>query len=270
MKKAFLLHTFLLVSLLLRAQPDTTAGVTILFVGNSYTYTNDMPGILGHMIDSTRCDSIFIPAVKIMSVTHGSYTLEKHWQEDRNAIEDSLKVARNSHGRIIMVLQEHSQGTLTPASRDRFREYAGRFSDLAGTYGAGVVFFQTWGRRASFTRDGEPRRTIDQYMYREVVQGDTMVIDELVTSASKGICRTYRKVAGELGAGVAPCGEAFAEAIRQGIFVHHLSETYGSHPNPIGRAFGLRKKRARYSMCCSRNRSGTRTSIGCPTSSSRE
>lgn len=234
MKKTFLIAIFLMVNLLLRAQPDSTRKVTILFVGNSYTYMYDMPGILGDMIDSTRCDSIYIPEVRIMRVVHGSYTLKKHWDEDRKDIEDSLKLARKNNGRIILVLQEHSQGTLTPASRDRFREYAGRFNDMARSFGARVVFFQTWGRRASFTRDGDPRRTIDQFMYREVVQGDTTVLDERVTSANKGISRTYHEVAEELGAGVAPCGEAFAEAIRRGIFVHRLSETYGSHPNPIG------------------------------------
>lgn len=217
-----------------RSEPGSKKGVTILFVGNSYTYANDLPGILMAVIDSTRCDTVPIPEVKIMSIAIGGYSLEQHWQENREQIEDSLKEASSRRNDIVLILQDHSMGALTPASRDRLSESAGLLSYLGRKYEARVVLFQTWGRRVTFTRYGTPRRTIDQYMYQEVIFGDTTVLDESITSASKGICRTYRKLAVLLDAEVAPCGEAFAEAIRQGIFVHRLDEAYGSHPNPLG------------------------------------
>lgn len=217
-----------------RGNPEGKDVLTILFVGNSYTYVNDMPGILAGIIDSARCDTVALPEVEIMRVTRPGFTLEQHWNENREQIEDSLKKAHSGRATVFMVLQEQSQGALTPASRALMKEYASLFADLGRKYHAEIVLFQTWGRRITFDRYGEPRRTIPQYMYQEVIQGDTTVLDESITSASKGICRTYRQLADELDARVAPCGEAFAEAIRQGIFVHQLDEIYGHHPNPLG------------------------------------
>ncbi len=228
------IFSLLLLLGVVRAQPDKGKGITILFVGNSYTYSNDMPDILLSIIDSTRSDTVFIPEVRIMSITDGGYTLQQHWEENREGIEDSLMEARAVSDSIIIVLQDHSMGTLTPANRDRLFEYAGLLDELGRQYYARVVLFQTWGRRVTFNRYGTPRRTIDQYMYQDVIFGDTTVLDERITSASEGICRTYRRLADTIDAEVAPCGEAFAEAVRQGIFVHRLYEPYGSHPNPIG------------------------------------
>jgi len=208
--------------------------MTLIFVGNSYIYVNDLPGILSGIIDSTRCDTISLPEVNMMVVTRASYTLEQHWKNNRNQIEDSLKKAAVESDSVIMIIQEQSQGALTPASRARMKEYATLFASLGRKYYAGIILYQTWARRVTFDRYGQPRRTISQYMYQEVIEGDTTVLDESITSASKGICRTYRQLANELDAGVAPCGEAFAEAIRQGMFVHQMDEVYGNHPNPIG------------------------------------
>jgi hypothetical protein len=214
-----------------------TAGkgeVTILFIGNSYIYVNDLPGILSGIIDSARCDTVVLPEVRMMVVTRPGFTLEQHWKENGNQIEDSLKKAASEGDSVIMILQEQSQGALTPASRARMKEYATLFAGLGRKYNAEIILYQTWARRVTSDRYGEPRRTINQYMYQEVIDGDTTVLDESITSASKGICRTYRQLADELDARVAPCGEAFAEAIRQGIFVHQLDEVYGHHPNPLG------------------------------------
>jgi len=235
MKRSITLFISLFVILILvRAETGYRKDITILFVGNSYTYSNDMPDILQSIIDSTRCDTVFLPGVRIMSITKGGYTLQQHWEENRRQIEDSLKEARAVSDSIIIVLQDHSMGTLTPASRDRLFEYARLLDELGRQYNARVVLFQTWGRRVTFTRDGTPRRTIDQYMYQEVIFGDTTVLDESITSASEGICRTYHRLADTLDTELAPCGEAFAEALRQGIVIHRLHEAYGSHPNPIG------------------------------------
>jgi hypothetical protein len=234
MKKIIILISLVFMISPARAETASKKGITILFVGNSYTYANDLPGILMTIIDSTRCDTVPIPEVRIMSIAKGGYSLEQHWQESREQIEDSLKKASSGRNEIVLVLQEHSMGALTPAGRDKLSEFAGLLSYLGRKYEARVVLFQTWGRRVSFTRYGTPRRTIDQYMYQDVIFGDTTVLDESITSASKGICRTYRRLAVILDTELAPCGEAFAEAIRQGIFVHRLDEAYGSHPNPIG------------------------------------
>lgn len=217
-----------------QAQTGEKGDLTILFIGNSYIYVNDLPGILSGIIDSARCDTVVLPDVRMMVVTRPGFTLEQHWKENSNQIEDSLKKAASEGDSVIMILQEQSQGTLTPASRARMKEYAILLADLGRNYHAGIILYQTWARRVTFDRYGEPRRTIPQYMYQEVIDGDTTVLDEWITSANKGICRTYRQLADELDAGIAPCGEAFAEAIRQGIFVHQLDEVYGHHPNPLG------------------------------------
>lgn len=58
--------------------PPTTFGegdVRILFVGNSLTYTNDLPGVVGTIADAAG------ESVAILSLTAGNYAIMDHWRQ---------------------------------------------------------------------------------------------------------------------------------------------------------------------------------------------
>ena len=128
-----------------------------------------------------------------MSVCGGK-NLEWHWEEG----DARSRIAAG--GRAVVVLQDHSLGPIE--ARDRMSEYARRFDAEIRKSGARTVFYMTWARR-----------------HKPEMQ------DELSAA--------YRAAARELGAQVAPVGEAWRLAFsRNPSLVLH--EDDGSHPNPKG------------------------------------
>lgn len=74
--------------------PDT---ICVLFVGNSYTYVNNLPLLLSRMATSAE-----VPVtIETAECTGGGYTLEQHWNEGR-AVNEIRK------GWDFVVLQEQS------------------------------------------------------------------------------------------------------------------------------------------------------------------
>lgn len=109
--------------------------VRILFVGNSYTYVNELPDVLRTMASSAD------PPVTIETekCTGGGTTLERHWADE------SLR-KRIATGRWdVVVLQE--QSTRPVFNPDNTRLFAGRLSEKITKAGAQTVLFMTWARR---------------------------------------------------------------------------------------------------------------------------
>ncbi|HEX9892923.1 MAG TPA: hypothetical protein VGA78_03320 [Gemmatimonadales bacterium] len=65
-------------------RPDPDAQVRILFVGNSLTYFNDLPGMV-----KALSDSLDVPTTQAAAVAFPDYALEDHWNqgEARSAIQ---------------------------------------------------------------------------------------------------------------------------------------------------------------------------------------
>ena len=105
----------------------------VLFVGNSYTYFNDLPAMLRTLAGAGR-DSI---VVHVASVTEGGASLRTHWN-DRT-------IARiRERAWDYVVLQEQS---LTPIERrPQFVDYGRRFAAEIRSAGAQVVLYLTWAR----------------------------------------------------------------------------------------------------------------------------
>src|SRR5512139_3358719 len=55
-------------------EPLDPAALNILFVGNSLTYTNDLPGVVAALIDSAG-----LGPVAVRSVAFPNFGLEDHW-----------------------------------------------------------------------------------------------------------------------------------------------------------------------------------------------
>ena len=128
--------------------PPTGPGLHVLFIGNSLTYVNNLPGIVEALADSAR-----EPLLETRMVAKPDYSLEDHWADGdaRRTIE--------SGGWNVVVLQ---QG---PSSLDESRAllltYAKSFNDAITKVGARPAMYQVWptvDRAADFPRANESYR----------------------------------------------------------------------------------------------------------------
>ena len=113
-------------------QKDT---LRVLFVGNSYTYFENLPQVVSVLSEQTG--TILITE----KITIGGAKLSEHWRGARglNTIE---KIRKGDYD--IVVLQEWSLGTVN--ERDSAVYYLGLFSKLARDAGAEPYYYLTWGR----------------------------------------------------------------------------------------------------------------------------
>ena len=123
----------LLLSLFASAQKKDT--LNVLFIGNSYTYYNNMPHLVSLISDSTD--------IKIITrkSTLGGAWLHEHWNGKRN-LETQKILAQEKYD--IVVLQEYSMGAIT--APDSLRKYVSQFARLVRKYGAEPMLFLVWAR----------------------------------------------------------------------------------------------------------------------------
>jgi uncharacterized protein DUF4886 len=184
---------------------SSAPGERILFVGNSFTYVNDMPG----MVDRLAAAQPGSEPLFVVSYTKGSTALS-YWASDgglRGLLRD---VPWNT-----VVLQEQSEiPSLPQAAVDTDMLPAARsLSEQATADGARTLLFMTWGYR-----DGDGN-------------GDTY--DAMQARLAAG----YGEAASALGAGVVPVGLAWQQAHRlePGL---QLWQDDGHHPTTAGSYLG--------------------------------
>ena len=125
MKGVVHLILFIVLSSTLKAQE-----ISILFIGNSLTYTNDLPTILK---DVARLSYIKITT---KSITNPNYGLEDHWKD--NEIQS---VISNCHFDFVIFQQGPSSQTY---GRSSLIEFGGEIAKLCRKYGAKPVYFMVW------------------------------------------------------------------------------------------------------------------------------
>jgi hypothetical protein len=115
----------------------------ILFIGNSFTNRNDVPGMLERLGASAS------PARPIESrrVIANGAALKAHW--DRGVAGDEIRRSAWDY----VVLQE--QSTLPLKNRARMHEYVRLFDREIRARGAKTVLYLTWARLHSFDRQDE-------------------------------------------------------------------------------------------------------------------
>ncbi len=170
----------------------------ILFLGNSFTYFNDMPGMLSELSGGT---------IECESVTRGGAFLSEYADENSEVRRhlDALLLAGNRYD--FTVLQEQS---LLPAKEpatmlESVRRVVVLIPDTR------FVLYQTW----SYARGSEKL-------------ADTGFSFEEMTGH---LAHAYRGAADALGLALVPVGDAFAEAERRGLALY-LDDS--SHPNAAG------------------------------------
>ena len=131
----------LLAVVLSSSAPAQEDELRVLFVGNSLTYENDLPAILGALIDSAGLG----PAV-MARVAFPNFGLEDHWVDGR------ARQAIESRRWSFVIIQ---QGPSATEGRPSLLEYAGRFAPLIRSADAHPALYMVWPSRArAFDFDG--------------------------------------------------------------------------------------------------------------------
>jgi len=173
-----------------------TAPMRVLFIGNSYTYVNDLPMVIADLAAAAREARPFKPDV----VRVGGATLEGHI-----AGHDALPaIARGGWDAI--VLQEQSTRPITDP--DKMRRDVKTLADAARKVNAKVVLYETWAREAlPGTQDSLT------HVYHKAASYANAVIAPVGEAWS-----AFRAQEGPIAAGTHSA----------------LFRTDGSHPSPVG------------------------------------
>jgi hypothetical protein len=178
--------------------PETCTRV--LFIGNSYTYVNDLPGTFAKLARSGGYQ------VETGMEASGGWTLS-----DQVASAETLNTLTGLAWDYV-VLQEQSQIPSVEQSRTTSMYPAARsLVESIEQVGATPIFFLTWAHR-----DGYPENGMFTY-------------EDMQTQISQG----YLGIADELSVGVAPVGEVWWVAISLDPTLALWQED-GSHPSEQG------------------------------------
>jgi hypothetical protein len=206
MKRTLLAYCILIVCLgcspTLKCDPSQGTEVCsrILFIGNSYTYTNDLPGVFTKLANSGGY------RVETGMAAQGGWSLADHVNST-----DTLNQINSSKWKYV-VLQDQSEIPAIENSRSASMYPAARtlVSKIEGA-GAIPIFFITWAHR-----DGLPNYGLQDY------QNMQFQIDI-----------GYMRIAQELSAPMAPVGYAWLLAQGQNSKLN-LWQPDGSHPTEQG------------------------------------
>ena len=110
----------------------------ILFIGNSYTYYNDMPAIFRKLADENG------KHVEVYSVTAGGRYLRQNMDAD-DTCAMQLKALLQDHYFDVCVIQE--QSTYPVRDLDGFLKDAARLAEMLSPSVKRFVLYTTWGRQ---------------------------------------------------------------------------------------------------------------------------
>jgi hypothetical protein len=177
----------------------------ILFIGNSYTYYNDMP----EAIFAPMAEQAGYPA-NVTSVTRGGYHLFQFADpEDEGGKQLRAAIAGNHYD--VVVLQDQSSGPIF--ERVEFEQAVGDLMKLFGEQADRFVLYATWGRHP-----GSP--DLAEFGFTS---------EEMTAKLSA----SYNEVGARYGIDVAEVGKAFA-ARREANPDADLYDPDCTHPSAAG------------------------------------
>jgi hypothetical protein len=200
MRRILIFCLLLLVSVGCAPSCNADACTRVLFIGNSYTYVNDLPATFAKLAQAGG------HPVETSMAAEGGLRLADH--ELSAKTQSAIKSAQWTY----VVLQEQSEIPSMPFSRDGTMYPSARsLTKTIQSIGATPLFFMTWAHRDGWPENGLPNYESMQY-----------VIDN-----------SYLGIAYELNAPVAPVGSAWMTATR--LYPQlALWQADGSHPSEQG------------------------------------
>ena len=127
---------FLILCLLVScaSSPATPAqvrgGVRVLFIGNSFTYWNDLPRTIADLAQSVN-----EPPLVYLEIAKPDYSLEDHWFEKID------EVINQGNWNLVVMQQGPSS---TPGGRKNLRHWTARYDGLIKAAGARSALYQVW------------------------------------------------------------------------------------------------------------------------------
>ncbi|MBQ8720040.1 MAG: hypothetical protein IJY65_03300 [Clostridia bacterium] len=179
----------------------------ILFIGNSYTFFNDMPTLFERIAKASERD------VSVTSVTRGGRKLCEHAESGDDCTKRLDELVAGTERFDAVVLQE--QSLLPVIDYDKFLYGARKLKEKLAGIAESFVLYATWGRKA-----GSPDLPAHSLTH------------ESMTAA---LADAYKRVGEDIGAKVACVGLNFHEVYTS----HEEIELYNedkSHPSSKGSA----------------------------------
>lgn len=117
------------------------SAIDVLFVGNSLTYFNDLPGMVASLLDSAG-----IAPARVAASAYANFGLQDHWVDPRTT--DAIRTGDWDW----VILQ---QGPSATEGRPSLLEYTQRFAPLIRDHGAEPALYMVWPSvERSFDFDG--------------------------------------------------------------------------------------------------------------------
>ncbi len=177
----------------------------ILFIGNSFTYFNDMPYTFLNMIKTVD------PNARVESLAYGGYTLSQY-------ADENTEVGRLAISKIVsyewdyVILQE--QSLLPCRNPEAFLEAVTKLCGIISQVNAKVILYQTWAYEAN----------------SEKLAATGMSYEEMADKLKA----TYQTAAEATGATVAPVGELFSYVTKSNHITHLINRNDNYHPSTSG------------------------------------
>jgi hypothetical protein len=182
----------------------------VLFIGDSYTYVNDLPG----MLTSIAATSGTSPRITTDEVVQGGASLEDLWEAGA-----PQKIQEGSWTQVVLQGQSVEPLTSIPGNdQSTFQTYAKQFGDLIVAAGAQPTLFDTWARAAGDT-------SYSPYPFGDFACPAEMQ-DELTIAYAQAATLEPKSL-------LVCAGEAFKEAIAQHPEII-LQQSDFSHPTVAG------------------------------------
>ena len=172
---------------------------SVLFVGNSYTYYNDLPGIVETLGDANGV------SIETEMIAPGGAFLHEH----RFNPEVAAAIQSGDFDTVIFQEQSVAPSVLAFATENTLPA-AETLDVIADNSGVRVIWFQTWGHFNGFPSEGHPN----------------------YESMQSAIVNTYDAIAERNGGTVARVGETWRRA--RETAGTPLYDPDGTHPSPAG------------------------------------
>jgi hypothetical protein len=136
------MRLILLVLIVLIQQPDSqTDSVNILFIGNSLTYTNNLPDLVERLGEKANVN------IKTQMLAKPNYALEDHWNEGK-----LQRLIKSGNFDFVVVQQGPSSQA---EGRALLFDYGAKIQTLCQRHKSKLAFFMVWPARANYkTFDG--------------------------------------------------------------------------------------------------------------------